>query len=159
MKFDSMMRKAIEDILAAPMSDEAYAQVCLTPRLGGLGLRKVVDHADLAFHASWYEAQKTAKEVWVPPVGLPEQYLSQKEASFEFDSKVHSVLVASADTRGKQRLQRVAQPHSCGFLTAVPSDEDGKDCLLKPRNFRIAGETASHQKRKLQSSCAESCVG
>ena len=34
-KFDSMIRSAIESILADPMSDETYAQACLTPRLGG----------------------------------------------------------------------------------------------------------------------------
>ena len=66
------------------------AQACLTPRLGGLGLRKVVEHAGLVYHASWHEAQKTAKEVWVPPADLPEKYLSQKEASFEFDEKMHA---------------------------------------------------------------------
>jgi len=133
-----MVRSAIESILADPMSDETYAQACLTPRLGGLGLRKVVEHAGLAYHASWHEAQKTAKEVWVPPVGLPEKYLSQKDASFEFDEKMHAYLVDSSDARGAQRLRRAAQPHACGFITAVPSDEDGKDTLLRPRNFRIA---------------------
>ena len=39
-----------------PMDDPTFAQACLTPRLGGLGLRKVVEHAGLAFHASWHEA-------------------------------------------------------------------------------------------------------
>ena len=91
----------------------------------------------LAFHTSWHEAQKTAKEVW-PPTAQPEKYFSQKEASFDFDQKVHETLVTNADIRGQQRLKRSAQPHSCGFITAVPSDEDGKDCLMRPRNFRIA---------------------
>ena len=31
-KFDSMMRRAIESTLASPMSNETYAQTCLTPR-------------------------------------------------------------------------------------------------------------------------------
>ena len=61
-KFDSMMRRAIESILASPMSNETYTQTCLTSRLGGLSLRKVEDHATFAFHASCHEAQKTAKE-------------------------------------------------------------------------------------------------
>jgi hypothetical protein len=73
----------------------------------------------LAYHASWHEAQKTAKEVWAPPADLPEKYLSQKEASFDFDEKMHAYLIDNADARGAQRLRRVAQPHSCGFITAV----------------------------------------
>ncbi len=52
-KFDVMIRSAIEKILGYPMDDPTFAQACLTPRLGGLGLRKVVEHAGLAFHASW----------------------------------------------------------------------------------------------------------
>ena len=137
-KFDVMIRSGIERILGLPMDDPTFAQACLTPRLGGLGLRKVVEHAELAYHASWHEAQKTAKEVWVPPADLPEQYLSQQDASFAFDEQMHAYLIDTADTRGAQRLRRAAQPHACGFITAVPSDEDGKDCLLRPRNFQIA---------------------
>ena len=137
-KFDGMIRRAIESILGYPMDNPTFAQACLTPRLSGLGLRKIVEHAGLAYHASWHEAQKTAKEVWDAPLNLPATYLSQKAASFEFDEKMHASLIEQADARGAQRLKRAAQPHSCGFITAVPSDEDGKDALLKPRQFQIA---------------------
>src|SRR3954463_1070815 len=81
-KFDGMIRAATEKILGFPMDDPTFAQASLTPRLGGLGLRKVV--------------------------------------------------------RGAQRLRRAAQPHACGFITAVPSDEDGKETLLRPRIFQTA---------------------
>ena len=138
-----MIRAAIEKILGFPMDDPTFAQASLTPRLGGLGLRKVVEHADLAYHASWHEAQKVAKEKWTPPANLPAEYLSQQDASFEFDEKMHKYLVDQADTRGAQRLRRAAQPHACGFITAVPSDEDGKDALLRPRIFRTAVVIAS----------------
>ncbi len=86
----SLIRSGIERILGLPMDDPTFAQACLTPRLGGLGLRKVVEHASLAYHASWHEAQKTAKETWKPPHDLPEKYLSQKDASFAFDEKMHA---------------------------------------------------------------------
>ena len=129
-----MIRSAIERILGFPMDDPTFAQACLTPRLGGLGLRKVVEHADLAYHASWHEAKKVATEEWTPPANLPPEYLSQKDASFTFDEKMHTYLVDQAGTRGAQRLRRAAQPHACGFVTAVPSDEDGKETLLRPRN-------------------------
>ena len=84
------------------MDDTIFAQAALTPRLGGLGLRKVSEHADLAFHASWFESQRTAKEEWMAPPRLPTQYLSQKEASLEFDQKVHEQLVSRSDDRGAQ---------------------------------------------------------
>jgi len=41
--FDSMMRRAIERILGFPMSDSTFTQACLTPKLGGLGLRKTTE--------------------------------------------------------------------------------------------------------------------
>jgi hypothetical protein len=69
---------------------------------------------------------------------LPEKYLSQKDASFAFDETMHAYLIDQADTQGAQRLRRAAQSHACGFITAAPSDEGGKDTLLRPRNFQIA---------------------
>ena len=53
MKFDAKIRCTAEAIIARPMSDRVYAQACLTPTLGGLGLRKTVEHAEVAFSASW----------------------------------------------------------------------------------------------------------
>lgn len=35
-------------------------------------------------------------------------------------------------------MLRVARPHASSFVTAVPSEEDGKDCLLRPRQYRTA---------------------
>ena len=84
-------------------------------------------------------SQKTAKEVWTPPPGMSAQYVSQSEASFQFDEKLQKCLVSDApNDREAQRLRRCAQPHAGGFITAVPSQEDGRECILKPRNFQIA---------------------
>ena len=35
-------------------------------------------------------------------------------------------------------MLRVAQPHASAFVTAVPSEEDGRDTILKPLVFRTA---------------------
>src|SRR5690242_11591849 len=35
-----------------------------SPRVGGFGLRRAVDHAEIAFSASWHEAQATCHEPW-----------------------------------------------------------------------------------------------
>ena len=44
-KFDTMVHDAAVQILGFPMSSYTFAQVALTPKLGGLGLRKTVEHA------------------------------------------------------------------------------------------------------------------
>jgi len=47
LKFDSEIRTAAEAILGFTFEDESsYLQACLTPSLGGLGLRRTVVHAD-----------------------------------------------------------------------------------------------------------------
>src|SRR6185437_2962607 len=40
--------------------------------------------------------------------------------------------------RSLQRLHRVSQPHAGAWVTAVPSDEDGFQTILRPKNFRTA---------------------
>ena len=63
-KFDQQIWDAAQSILGLTFSDQSWKQACLTPRLGGLGLRKIVDHADIAFSASWWESKATCREEW-----------------------------------------------------------------------------------------------
>ena len=58
-RFDESVRSAAESILGVPFTDQVYRQACLTPRLGGFGLRRTVDHAEIAFTASWHESMST----------------------------------------------------------------------------------------------------
>jgi hypothetical protein len=62
--FDSAVRGAFESINGFPLSPDAYTQVCLTPRLGGFGLRRVAVHAGGAFAASQYEAFSSWALFW-----------------------------------------------------------------------------------------------
>jgi len=122
-KFDDMLRKATEELLGFPMSDYTFAQAALTPKLGGLGMRRTTEHAPLAFCASWHESLHQAGEEWARPEGLPE-YRTQKMASFSFDKSILEWLIDKApDDREAQRLRRVSQEHASGFITAVPSEE------------------------------------
>ena len=58
---------AAQSILGLVFSEQTWKQACLTPRLGGLGLRKIEDHADIAFSASWRESKATCREdCWSP---------------------------------------------------------------------------------------------
>jgi hypothetical protein len=63
-EFDATLRRAAESILGFPFSDQCYAQAALTPRLGGFGMRRIVDHSNIAFTASWYESRSTCGEKW-----------------------------------------------------------------------------------------------
>ena len=44
---------------------------------------------------------------------------------------MHDTLVASADIRDRPNIILVV-------INVVPSDEDGKDCLMRPKNFQLA---------------------
>ena len=108
--FDARVRRAAESILGVPFSDQAYTQAALTPALGGLGLRRVVDHADGAFSASWRESQSTAGEVWSPPPQVSAYVGSQRESSLKVDTVIHQRLVdSSVSPRERQRLLRVTE--------------------------------------------------
>ena len=126
--FDKLIRGAIEKILGTPLSDTAYTQACLTPKLGGLGLRKVTEHAQYALCASWHEARVTAKENWWDKPREFGDYDTQSSASFKHDEKVHAQLVEdfkeAGSKREAQRVERCAQPHTNNFATAVPSNDD-----------------------------------
>ena len=138
-EFDEMVCDAAGRILGHPFSTRTFAQAALTPKLGGLGFRKSVEHADFAYSASWHESRIQSRETWVRPEQVSEVHVRQASASYAFDEEMHKHLVDSApNEREKQRLLRVARPHAGSFVTAVPSEEDGQDCLLKPRLYRIA---------------------
>jgi hypothetical protein len=96
-KFDELIRSAAEAILGVPFTDQCYRQACLTPRLGGLGLRRTVDHADIAFSASWFEARSTCEEPWKERDDLV-TVASQKIGSFEKDKEILQSLITEAPT-------------------------------------------------------------
>ena len=62
-KFDQQIWDAAQSILGVPIGTQSWRQACLTPRLGGLGLRRIVDHADIAFSASWHESKLIEREL------------------------------------------------------------------------------------------------
>ena len=87
-------------------------------------------------------ARRKKEEGWTPPAGVPAEYTPQAVASFKIDEKAHSKLVNEFDQaenpRDARRLLRCAQPHASGFVTAVPSKEDGDEAIMSPHHFRTA---------------------
>jgi hypothetical protein len=110
----------------------------LTPRLGGLGLRKIVDHADIAFSASWWESRSTCREEWSVRPDVNGR-VSQKQGSFKKDEEIlKKLMVEAPNQRERRRLERLQCEHAGAWVCAVPSTHDGVDTVMRPRNFRVA---------------------
>ena len=84
-RFDVEIRTAAEAILGFQFEDDtSYLQACLTPSLGGFGLRQTAVHANAAYSASFLEAMGESGESWsVPSVVLSAPACSQKAASIK----------------------------------------------------------------------------
>ena len=126
MTFDSNLKKTVENILAVKMTEPMRKQASLTPKLGGLGFRRTVDHAKFAFSASWHEALVTSKEKWDRPDGVPEEYASQSvnrgAKGSRLDSSVEAVVARgeggneSSGVRLGQASKALSLPRLVGFL-------------------------------------------
>jgi len=137
-KFDQQIWDAAQNILGLIIPGESWKQACLTPRLGGLGLRKVVDHAEIAFSASWQESKLTSRENWTPRDDV-KGFLPQKLGSFRKDEEILKKLIERApNERERQRLNRLQCEQAGAWISAVPSRKDGNDTVMQPRNFQVA---------------------
>ena len=130
-QFDKKICHTVFHCLGLKPTPEAYDQASVSTTIGGLGVRRIVDHAKGAFTASWYEAQIITKETWVKPsdADCSETYSSQRKASSSTDVAIPQI---------KSHLQRLDSPHANAWLSARPSSMDGSDCILPPRIFRTA---------------------
>ena len=84
----------------------------MSTKIGGLGIRRVVDHAAGAFTASWHEAKRTAVEEWSRPISCGPDHQYQSVASADMDRAALDGLLARADKRDAQRLRRLDVDHA-----------------------------------------------
>ena len=139
-EFDEKVSQTVFQCLGLKPTDEAYAQASVSTTIGGLGVRRILDHANGAFTASWHEAQVITGEKWIKP---PDKdcsgvYNSQHAASATTDAAIMTKLKATANRRDAQRLNRLDSPHANAWLSARPSCMDGTDTVLPPRIYRTA---------------------
>jgi hypothetical protein len=138
-KFDQLARTATEKILKTVLTAEAYEQACVSPRAGGFGIRRASDHAPAAFNASWFAGKARCGENWAAPIpDMPSSATSQSQASEAIDTAIMGRLMDHADRRDKQRLSRLNCEHANAWVTALPSEIDGKDTILPPPIFITA---------------------
>ena len=125
-------------ILGTNFPGESYIQACVSTKIGGLGIRRVVDHANGAFAASWHESARTALETWEVPSLCTGEYVPQKLASANIDDTSLDGLIARAAPRDAQRLRRSDVIHANAWISALPSAMDGKDTVMEPRVYLTA---------------------
>jgi hypothetical protein len=101
-------------------------------------MRRIADHAQTAFSASWQESGSTCNETWTLPPGIRPDISSQRRASDEIDKAALELMITESNPREAQRLRRLDSPHANAWLTALPSTTDGKDTVMTPLAFRIA---------------------
>ena len=89
-QFDKKICHTVFHCLGLKPTPEAYDQASVSTTIGGLGVRRIVDHAKGAFTASWYEAQIITKETWVKPsdADCSETY-SSAESFFFYGCRHH----------------------------------------------------------------------
>jgi len=111
----------VAQILGTTFPGDSYIQACVSTKIGGLGVRRVSDHANGAFSASWYESLRTSMEKWdaLPSCGV-------------------EGLIARASARDAQRLRRNDVSHANAWISALPSATDGKDTVMQPRVYLTA---------------------
>ena len=137
-EFDGLVRSTTESILKRPLSDYAYDQAAVSTRFGGLGIRRAMDHAPVAFNASWCSSKFISKESWTPMEGVPSFAPNQRSASEDVDRSILKRLAETGNDRDRQRLSRLDREHANSWITAQPSSMDGKDTVLPPRIFNAA---------------------
>jgi hypothetical protein len=136
--FDGIVRSSTESILGKAMPDDAYDQACVSSKVGGLGIRRVVEHAPVAFGASWWYSNVLCGEEWIRPAAVPESITRQRGASEEIDKKTMEKLVSKASIREKQRLKRLDCKHANAWITALPECTDRKDTIMDPPIYRTS---------------------
>jgi len=137
-EFDKIVLNTTQSILGCTLPPPAYAQAGVSTRFGGLGIRRIVDHAPVAFSASWCTSRKVCEEKWLPMDGVPDHAPGQRWASEDVDRATLDRLVAEGSARDKQRLRRLDCLHANSWITALPSATDGRDTILPTKVFVTA---------------------
>lgn len=97
-KFGLCIRDVVSQILGTTFPGDSYVQACICTKFGGLGIRRVVDHPNVAFAASWHESKRTARKIWLVPEVCESEYVPQMEAS----AKVNAVSLEDLISRASK---------------------------------------------------------
>ena len=136
--FDQRIRGATEAIIKRPLPNDAYDQACISTRFGGLGIRKVTEHAPVAFKASYVTSRRQCGEQWLNSNSIPDDASCQRSGSERIDRATLDRLIAHGSERDKQRIRRLDCKHANSWITALPCTTDGKDTIMPSKIFTTA---------------------
>jgi hypothetical protein len=136
--FDQTIRGATEAIIKRPLPNDAYDQACVSTRFGGLGIRKVTEHAPVAFKASYVTSRRQCGEQWLNSNSIPDDASCQRSGSERIDRATLDRLIAHGSERDKQRIRRLDCKHANSWITALPCTTDGKDTIMPSKIFTTA---------------------
>jgi len=119
--FDATVRTATESIIKSPLSAAAYD---VSTRFGGLGIRRLIDHALLPSRLAITRVSHNAEKLGRMSRG----FRKMPCLNVGVDRKTLDRLMEKANTREKQRLRRLDCKHPNAW-TALPSATDGRDTI------------------------------
>ena len=99
-EFDEKVSQTVFQCLGLKPTDEADAQASVSTTIGGLGVRRILDHANGAFTASWHEAQVITCEKWIKP--------PDKDCSGVYNSQHAASATTDAAIMPNSKLQQTA---------------------------------------------------
>jgi len=149
-EFDSMVRRAFESVVGSALAEEEWTQATLGTAHGGLGLRRIGDHAAAAYVSSraatfgcckmanaefcWEAGEEgtalalAIEELRSLGVPLPQDVTlrvpdGKKQASLsrEIDARRLQELLSVLDVRGQARIRSCSVPHAAAWATASPA--------------------------------------
>ena len=158
-EFDTAIRDSMSTITNIDFTDEAWTQVSIPVRYGGLGIRKSSDIALPAYISSALSAYSLVAAILSPVIGLapfevtneieiwkasgqgltePDDESCSKQKAWDVPRIILSKnrLLSNADQFGRARLMAAAQPESGAWASAIPVPSLGTQ--LCPEELRIA---------------------
>ena len=157
--FDTTIRNSMSKITNIDFTDEAWDQLSLPVRYGGLGIRKSADIALPAYISSALSANSLVEAIIRSVIDLAPfevnaeiemwkasgQELTEPDDESCFKQRawdapriepIQKNLLRNADQFGRARLKAAAQPESGSWITAIPVPNLGTQ--LSPDELRIA---------------------
>ena len=128
---DAMNNLLIPALFGSELTENEREILTLPIRDGGLGLRKVVDYADISYDVSVSINQPLIKQILIQSDALPDETEVKDVKSVSllaYSKKIeekHNNIKVSQDASTQRTLEQLAEPGASSWLGALPLAEQG----------------------------------